>query len=238
MIGDQRVSFSEVPPSTITIVGVQQDNTITAFVADNGEGGDVLLFKQGQWTSVQMYDEAEAANAATTWILRFVGFLAMSLGLYLIFRPIEVFADIIPCVGSIIGCGIIFMSIFISAFLSTITISIAWLVAQPKIGAIVLVVMLVVVGGCGFGYKKFKGRGKDDDNEEYGNEKQDKLGSLNDDDVVKVASTTIPTVNAAPEQPVVVASTLPVPSQEAEITVNATPEPYESAATVPQPYVP
>lgn len=233
MIGDQRVSFSEVPPSTITIVGVQQDNKITAFVADNGEGGEVLLFKQGQWTSVQMYDEAEAANAATTWILRFVGFLAMSLGLYLIFRPIEVFADVIPCVGSIIGCGIIFMAIFISAFLSTITISIAWLVAQPKIGAIVLVVMLVVVGGCGFGYKKFKGRGKDDDVEDS-NEKIDKLGSMNDDDV-KVESTTIPTVNAAPEQPVVVASTsVPAP---------ATPEPLPERpplqeSAVPQPYVP
>ena len=187
-----------------------------------------------------MYDEAEAANAATTWILRFVGFGAMSLGLYLIFRPIEVFADIIPCVGSIIGCGIIFMAIFISAFLSTITISIAWLAAQPKIGAIVLVVMLVVVGGCGFGYKKYKGRGKDDDNEDV-NEKIDKLGSINDDDVVKVATTTIPTVNAAPEKPVVIASTLPVPSQEAEITVDATPEPLPERPplpTVPQPYVP
>ena len=237
MIGDQRVSFSEVPPSTITIVGVQQDNKITAFVADNGEGGEVLLFKQGQWTSVQMYDEAEAANAATTWILRFVGFLAMSLGLYLIFRPIEVFADIIPCVGSIIGCGIIFMAVFISAILSTITISIAWLAAQPKIGAIVLVVMLVVVGGCGFGYKKFKGKGNDDD--EDVSEKIDKLGSMNDDDVVKVESTTIPTVNAAPETPVVVASTSVPASQEAEITVDAMPErPPLQESAVPPPYIP
>ena len=74
------------------------------------------------------------------------------------------------------------------------------------------------------------------DDDEDANEKIDKLGSINDDDVVKVASTTIPTVNAAPEQPVVVASTLPVPSHEAD-----TPEPLPERpplATVPQPYVP
>ena len=71
-IGDQRVSFSEVPASVITIVGVQNGNTISAFVSETGEGGEILLFKQGSYSSVEMYDEAEASNAAATWILRFV----------------------------------------------------------------------------------------------------------------------------------------------------------------------
>uniref|UniRef100_A0A7S0FVI3 Transmembrane protein 43 n=1 Tax=Minutocellus polymorphus TaxID=265543 RepID=A0A7S0FVI3_9STRA len=153
-IGDQRVSFSETPSSTITIVGVQSGNTLTAFVSETGEGGDVLLFKEGNFTAAEMYDQAEAENAAATWILRFVGFAAMALGIYLIFRPIEVFADIIPCVGSIVGCGIVFMAVLIAAILSSITIAIAWLVAHPKIGGIVLAVTLSVIGCCAFGVKK------------------------------------------------------------------------------------
>ena len=160
-IGDQRVWFSETPSSTITIVGVQSGNTLKAFVSETGEGGDILLFKEGNFTAAEMYDQAEAENAAATWILRFVGFAAMALGLYLIFRPIEVFADIVPCVGSIVGCGITFMTVLVAAILSSITIAIAWLVAHPMIGGIVLAVTLSVIGCCAFGVKKFVKKGQD-----------------------------------------------------------------------------
>ena len=122
-IGDQRVYWSYAPESTVSlerqsiffyqidlfvsiqvsIVGVQNGNTVKAFVSRTGDGGDVLLFQQGNATVGAMFDEAEASNAFMTWILRFVGYAVMTLGLYLVFRPIEVFADIIPCVGSIIG---------------------------------------------------------------------------------------------------------------------------------------
>lgn len=167
-IGDQRVWFSETPSSTITIVGVQSGNTLQAFVSATGEGGDVLLFKEGNFTAAEMYDQAEAENAAATWILRFVGFAAMALGLYLIFRPIEVFADIIPCVGSIVGCGIIFMAVLIAAILSSITIAIAWLVAHPMIGGIVLAVTLTVIGCCAFGVKKLVKKSPDAGGNAYG----------------------------------------------------------------------
>jgi len=169
-VGDQRVSFSETPSSTITVVGVQDGNTLSAFVSETGEGGDILLFKQGNYTATEMYEAAEAENAAATWILRFVGFACMALGLYLIFRPIEVFADVIPCVGSIVGCGITFMAVLIAAILSAITISIAWLVAHPKIGGIVLAVTLTVIACCGFGIKKLvkSKHSGGDDNGPYG----------------------------------------------------------------------
>ena len=183
-IGDQRVSFSETPPSTITIVGVQDGNTLSAFISETGEGGEILLFKQGNYTATEMYDAAEAENAATTWILRFVGFAAMALGLYLIFRPIEVFSDVIPCVGSIVGCGIAFMAVLIAAILSAITISIAWLVAHPKIGGIVLAVTLTVIACCGFGIKKLikSKHSGGDDNGPYGPTSDSKIASGYDEE--------------------------------------------------------
>ena len=243
-IGDQRVSFTEVPASTITIVGVQNGNTLSAFVSDSGEGGDILLFKQGSYSSVEMYDEAEASNAAATWMLRFVsrelsllllvhfddinfthqlpsqvGFIAMALGLYLIFRPIEVFADIVPCVGSIIGCGIIFMSVLLAGILSTVTISIAWLAAQPKIGAIVLACLLIVVGSCAFGFKKIKGKQNADDHDD-----DDIKLEANKDEELEVVDSAVPTVEAIPEQEITVASfpeRPPLPEQ-----ANEPPKPY------------
>mmetsp|Transcript_41270 Transcript_41270/g.74385 ORF Transcript_41270/g.74385 Transcript_41270/m.74385 type:complete len:468 (-) Transcript_41270:84-1487(-) len=220
-IGDQTVSFSEAPASIITIVGVQNGKTLSAFVSETGDGGDILLFRQGSHSATAMFEEAKADNAAFTWILRFVGFILMALGLYLIFRPIEVFADIIPCVGSIIGCGIIFVSVLISAILSSITISIAWLVAHPKIGGIVLAVTLTVIGCCAFGVKKLgerKGKDVDDDRSSSSSSSE------------KVVADTLPTAYAMPEGK--------VEPDTAEPTVYSTPEPYNPDYSTPEPYVP
>ena len=101
-----------------------------------------------------MFDKAKAEKDAPTWIFCFLGIIFMALGLYLISLPIEVFADIVPCVGSIVGCGIIFVSVLISAILPEITISVSWLVAHPKIGGIVLAATLTFVRCCAFGVKK------------------------------------------------------------------------------------
>ena len=57
------------------------------------------------------------------------------------------------------------MAAVLSAVLSLLTISIAWLAARPKIGGIVLGVSLLVVGGCAFGYKKIRGQ-KDEDEDD------------------------------------------------------------------------
>mmetsp|Transcript_510 Transcript_510/g.1026 ORF Transcript_510/g.1026 Transcript_510/m.1026 type:complete len:438 (+) Transcript_510:135-1448(+) len=210
-VGDQRVSFTETPASIITIVGIQNGNTLSAFVSETGEGGDILLFNQGKYSATEMFDAAESENAVFTWILRLVGYMVMAAGIYLIFRPIEVFADIIPCVGSVVGCGIIFMACLISAVLSSITIAIAWLVAHPEIGAIILVVTLTVVGCCAFGVKQLgKRRGEQD-------AVSSSSISISDD---KVVADSVPTVYATQEGKVV------PDTITAEPTVYSTPGPY------------
>ena len=230
-IGDQRVYFRETPPSIITIVGVQSGGTLGAFVSETGEGGDVLLFKRGNLTSVQMFDSAEEENKFATWLIRLAGFAIMALGLYLVFRPIEVFADIIPCVGSIIGCGLVFMAVTISAALSLVTISIAWLAARPEIGAIVLCVSLAVVGLCALGVKKL-GKRKNGKNDEDDDDFVASMSGGGGGKVVEVppAAAAAPTVMAVEEPPTVYA--LP----EGQIIASAPPQqqPYAYVASASQ----
>ncbi|KAL9189596.1 hypothetical protein ACHAXT_009271 [Thalassiosira profunda] len=248
-IGDQRVSFEEVPESVITIVGVQNGNSLTAFVSETGEGGDVLLFKQGNYSATAMYDAAEQENAVATWLIRFAGWAIMGLGLYLIFRPIEVFADIIPCVGSIVGCGLIFMAVTISAVLSSITIAIAWLVAHPEIGAIVLVVTLVVIGCCAFGVKKLTGKmkgGKGDDDSSSSSSSAGKADKLAPEAAIPtVAAVNEPTVYAsalvseAKPVPAVAYASAPPAAHSAPVQVYLTPDGGTTSGTAPSgPYVP
>ena len=107
------------------------------------------------------------------------------------------------------------MSVLLAGILSTVTISIAWLAAQPKIGAIVLACLLIVVGSCAFGFKKIKGKQNADDDI--------KLGA-NKDEELEVVDSAVPTVEAIPEQEITVASIPerpPLPEQ-----ANEPPKPY------------
>jgi hypothetical protein len=75
------------------------EKTSKAFVSESGKGGEILFLSSGTYSSApQHFDEGEADNKAATWILRFDGFIMMTLGLYPIFRPISVITDRIPCV--------------------------------------------------------------------------------------------------------------------------------------------
>jgi len=233
------VYFRETPPAIITIVGVQNGGTLGAFVSETGEGGDVLLFKRGNFTYQQMFDAAEEENKIATWLIRLAGWFIMTLGLYLVFRPIEVFADIIPCVGSIIGCGLVFMAVLISSVLSLVTISVAWLAARPKIGAIVLCVSLAVVGLCAFGVKKFGKRGKYDEDHENDDFVASVGGGVGGK-VVEVPPATaaaeeLPTVYALPEGQVI-AATAPTPQPYAYVA--SAPQQQPTVIVAAEPYVP
>jgi hypothetical protein len=154
VVGDTRATFESVQPGVISVIAQQEGNSLGTYQAE--AGGTILLFQRGNLTVDEMYVEAEAANATTTWILRLVGYLVMGFGIYLVFRPIEVFADVIPILGDIVRCGLIFMALFIAGLLSGITISIAWLIHHPMIGGIVLVSIVAFTCGVAWLFKHFQ----------------------------------------------------------------------------------
>jgi len=152
-IGDEKVYFTATPSGTITVVGLQTDNSVGAFVSASGRGGDVLLYRKGNLTSAEMFDIAEGQNQILTWVLRLAGFAAMAIGQILVWNPLRVVADVVPFVGGLVGSGIAFVSVLVASILSSITIAIAWLIVHPVIGAIFLGAALLVIGCCAVGIK-------------------------------------------------------------------------------------
>ena len=61
------------------------------------------------------------------------------LGIFMLFRPIVVFADVLPLFGTMLGAGIGLFAFLGAAILSFITIAIAWVVYRPVIGITMLV---------------------------------------------------------------------------------------------------
>jgi Transmembrane protein 43 len=149
-VGDVRIAFKAVKPATVSLVARQVRDTFEAYPAKAGD--QILLLKYGTLSADAMFKAAQAENATLTWILRFVGFLIMFFGILMVFRPLVVFADVIPLFGTLLGAGIGVFAGLGAAVLSLVTIAVSWIFFRPLLGIALLVLAaggiaaLVMVG--------------------------------------------------------------------------------------------
>lgn len=153
-IGDLRISYREVPPTTVSLVAQQQGNSFTTYQTQ--AGGTISLLRTGTHSADAMFKQAETQNKWLTWILRGAGLLVMFMGLGMIFRPLSVVADVVPFVGSIVGAGTGMVAFLLAAMFSFVTIAVAWIFYRPLIGVILLVVAAAALAGVFMLFKKGK----------------------------------------------------------------------------------
>lgn len=142
-VGDVRIAYEVVKPDTVSLVGVQQASTFAPFQAKAGDA--ILLVQAGTHTAAEMFKTAEEQNVILTWVLRAVGFFMMFLGLFLIFRPIAVVADVLPLFGTALGAGIGLFAVLGAAVLSILTIAVAWVVVRPVLGISLIVIAIAAL---------------------------------------------------------------------------------------------
>ncbi|MEO7794394.1 MAG: TMEM43 family protein [Thermoanaerobaculia bacterium] len=139
-VGDVRIRFAIVNPATVSVVGVQTGSSFVAYQASAGDS--VLLVDEGNHTAAEMFQAAQGANTLLTWVLRVVGWLFMFLGLLMIFKPLAVFSDVVPLLGSMLGAGLGIFAFLIASALSLLVVAVAWLTYRPLLG-----LALLVLGG-------------------------------------------------------------------------------------------
>jgi hypothetical protein len=144
VLGDVRISYSTVNPVAASLVGVQAGESFSPYQAQAGDS--ILLVEEGNHTAAEMFKTAQDQNAVLTWILRAVGFFVMFLGIFMVFRPVAVFADVLPFFGSMLGAGVGIFAFLLAAVLSFVTIAVAWIFVRPLLG----ITLLVLAGGALF----------------------------------------------------------------------------------------
>ena len=137
MIGDLRVKFKFVGPQAVSIYAGQAGNSFTGFKTSVGHITHMRL-DMGTVSAQAMFDSAKSEAAMMKWVLRFVGFLLMLIGVGMVFKPIQVMADIIPFIGNIVGMGLGFLAFAIAAPAALFTIAVAWLMFRPFYGIILM----------------------------------------------------------------------------------------------------
>lgn len=140
-IGDTRISFSEIKPTTVSIVAAQQADTFTPYITSYDQS--IQLLTTGISTAKEMFDNELATNTLLTWGLRLLGFVIMAIGLSMIMAPLTVLADVVPFIGNLLELGTGLISGIIAFALSLTTIAIAWIFYRP----LVAVALIAIVAG-------------------------------------------------------------------------------------------
>lgn len=145
-IGDTRVSFRVVKPTTVSVVAKQVGVQLEPYQTLQ-RGYDIELLELGVLSADQMFAAAESRNSTLTWVLRLVGFAMQFMGLFMIGRPFAVVADFIPFIGGIFRVGVGIFAFLVSFATSMMTIAIAWIFYRPILGILLLsFAALAIVG--------------------------------------------------------------------------------------------
>lgn len=128
-IGDVRISFASVQPQDVTVVAGAQNNKFSEWAAPNGYKID--LIERGTFDIKAMFEKAQKLEAFITWVLRFVGFIVLWIGISMLFGPIVAIARIIPMFGSLVGTGVGMFAFVGAACISLGVIAVAWFAHRP-----------------------------------------------------------------------------------------------------------
>lgn len=154
-IGDLRISYKLAKPDVISIVARQNSGRLEAYKTKS-MSSSILLVEEGTKGAEQMFKAAQAANATMTWVLRVIAFLALFGGFAMIFRPLSVVADVIPFIGSVVGTASTFFAFLLGGMIWFVCTAMAWVVARPLIGILMLLVAGAFTGGIIFLVMKSK----------------------------------------------------------------------------------
>lgn len=142
-VGDIRVTFSVVKsPKEITVVAAQKGDSFMAYTT-KGTKKTISHVMSGAVDAAGVFAAAERGNMMMAWILRLVGFLMMFIGVKMVLAPLQVLADVVPFIGSIVGFGTGIVAFVVAAPCTLITIAIAWFFYRPVLSCI----LLAIAGG-------------------------------------------------------------------------------------------
>lgn len=148
VVGDMRVSFSEVPTGAVSVIGQQQGNGFSPWVSSKDIS--FLLAGLGTKSAGELISVREGEEKIMTWIIRVAGFIMMFFGLKLVFAPLSALVRIIPFASSLVGFVGSAIAFFIALIGWTLTVAIAWIAYRP----LVAIPLLIIAAGGVYGLFK------------------------------------------------------------------------------------
>merc|ERR1712046_63400 len=168
-IGKVRVQFytNDWSNPNGTLMGKNSNGAITPWKAPSSwlcSGSSVSDFRMGTYGKDDLFSALQSENQARTWVIRVIGFALLWLAFSLMFGPLGVVADCIPCIGPFLGDSIETITCCISCLPATaccsLVVGIVWTAMRPELGIPGLAIFVIVmIGFCIFKANVGKGKG-------------------------------------------------------------------------------
>ncbi|MGL4854932.1 MAG: TMEM43 family protein, partial [Lentisphaeria bacterium] len=139
-VGDIRIKFSVVKSRDVSVMGKQHAAKLDTFSTPFGDFSKISMGVHG---TESMIASAKKSNTIFTWVLRLFGFMLMFIGMSLVFKPLQVLADVVPFIGSIVAMGTSLLAFLIAISCAFMTVALAWIAYRPLIAVPFLVVSLI-----------------------------------------------------------------------------------------------
>jgi len=124
-IGDLRISYYVLPSNFEgTLFGKLNGNKIDPYFDKNGN----RLYRLFYGTRDEAIATFRSEYTTSLWILRFIGFLMMWVGVILLFEPISVVMDILPIFGALSRSLIGIITFLVALILSIVTIIVSGII--------------------------------------------------------------------------------------------------------------
>jgi hypothetical protein len=94
-------------------------------------GDNIFVLSRGIQSANELFAAEATSNNVMTWVLRFLGWLFMLIGMLMIGGPILAVLDVLPFLSDIAGSISGFIAFGLASFFSLITIAVAWLFYRP-----------------------------------------------------------------------------------------------------------
>lgn len=138
-IGDVRISYKYLDEITVSVMGVQRDNSFEAFTSKKGK--DIYTIVKGNKTGIQILEQMVKSNKTMKWFLRILGVFLVISAFNSMFSLITTLANKVPVLGGIIGGATNIVTTILGIAVSLVVIAIAWFRFRP-----VLSISLIAIG--------------------------------------------------------------------------------------------
>ena len=142
-IGDIRISYTYSDATNVSILAVQNNDTLKPFVSSNGH--KVYEIKSGNLTGAEILQSLTNQNNTQKWLIRLTGTIFIIISFILIISPLQFLANFIPIFGTIFGWITSLASVVIGLAISLIIIALSWLFYRPLFSIILLIIGVGII---------------------------------------------------------------------------------------------
>ena len=140
VVGDLRISYEYASDGEVSLLGVQNGSTLTAFTGKKGKS--LFEIRRGSHTGKEILTDMTKSNNKVKWLFRIIGTLVVIIGTGSLFAPLQSLTNRIPVVGSIVNTGTGLISTVLGLAISLVVIAIAWFRYRPILSVVLLAIVI------------------------------------------------------------------------------------------------